>query len=130
MVGFSVFRSHAINNIENYYGGLVSVRNAINNFAKAGAGLGVETIQKIKESEGVAEALLSSINIFKKSKAYIVYEKFKDIYHLKRLDYEVDLGTYEIYMSYSKKAQQDKALLDLINKVKEVLITNNTVVHR
>ena len=40
MVGFSVFRSHAINNIENYYGGLVSVRNAINNFSKAGAALG------------------------------------------------------------------------------------------
>lgn len=59
-----------------------------------------------------------------------MYEKFKDIYHLKRLDCEVDLGTYEIYMSYSKKAQQDKALLYLINKVKEVLITNSTVVHR
>ena len=109
MVGFSVFRSHAINNIENYYGGLVSVRNAINNFSKAGAGLGVETIQKIKESESAAEALLSSINIFKKSKANIVYEKFKDIKQTENNLFNIIKSGYESdpkYQDYFKAREK------------------------
>ena len=117
MVGFSVFRSHAINNIENYYGGLVSVRNAINNFSKAGAGLGVETIQKIKESESAAEALLSSINIFKKSKAYIVYEKFKAVKQTENNLFNIIKSGYESDPNYQDYFKAREKLNDTFGTV-------------
>lgn len=97
MYGYSAFKSHAINNIENYYGGLISIRDSVNNFSKAAAGIGAETAQKIKESEGGAvETFLSAANIFKKSKANKDYEYYKSIKETENNLFNIVKSGYEI----------------------------------
>src|SRR5574343_315149 len=117
MIGFSSFRSHAINNIEDYYGGLISVRNAINNFSKAGSSLGVETIQKIKESESAAEAFLSSVNIFKKSKAHAVYEEYKEIKQTENNLFNTIKSGYEVDPNYQDYFKAREKLNDTFGSV-------------
>lgn len=109
---------------------IVKDRKKINEFkSKIDVLLGKRVISFASPSSLIALSVIEKTNdigFFPES----MYEKFKDIYNLKRLECDVDLGSYEVYMSYSKKALQDKALLELVERVRETFVMNNKSVHR